>query len=91
MTKSFNKFKKCCIWPIMVHFPKFWGKKNKPRKSGSNTTSYGFLAPSQNLEKTNDTIPRKHPNRRKNGRTDRPYFIGPFWLLLGVQQGHDRT
>ena len=27
------------------------------------TTSYGFLAPSQNLEKTNDTIPRKQPGQ----------------------------
>ena len=34
----------------------------------SRTTSYGFLAPCQNSEKTNDTIPRK----RLDGRTDRP-------------------
>ena len=34
------------------------------------TTLYGFLAPSQNLEKTKDTIPRKHLDSRKDGRTD---------------------
>ena len=32
----------------------------------SRTTSYGFLAPWQNLEKTNDTIPK----RRKDGQKD---------------------
>ena len=37
----------------------------------SRTTSYGFLAPCQNLEKTNDTIPRKRPDRRRtDGRTE---------------------
>ena len=48
------------------------------------TTSYCFLASCQNLEKTNDTIPGKCPDRRKDGRTDRSYFIGPFRLLPGV-------
>ena len=46
------------------------------------TTSFEFLAPCQNLEKINYIIPRKCPDRQKNGwkdgRTDRPYFIGPF-------------
>ena len=32
------------------------------------TTSYGFLAPFQNLEKTNDTIPRKCLHRRTEGQ-----------------------
>ena len=35
----------------------------------SRTTSYGFLAPCQNLEKTNDTIPRKRPDRQ-DGQKD---------------------
>ena len=59
----------------------------------SRTTSYGFLASCQNLEKVNDTIQRKCPGRQKDGRTDRgqtrtdrPYFIGPLRLLLGVQK-----
>ena len=33
----------------------------------SHTTSYGFLAPSQNLEKLNDTIQRKRLDRWKDG------------------------
>ena len=68
--------------PILVHFPKYWGKKIIFQNL-SGTTSYGFLAPYQNSEKTNDTIPRKGPDRR----TDRPYFIEPFRLSPGVQKG----
>ena len=64
----------------------------------SRTTSYGFLAPCQNLENVNDTIQSKCPDRQKDGqkdgqkdrqkerRTDRPYFIGPFRLPPGVQK-----
>ena len=41
-------------------------------------------------EKTNDPIPRKYPDRwkdgKKDGMMDRPYFIGPFWLPPGVQE-----
>ena len=47
-------------------------------------TSYGVLKPFQNLEKTNDPIPRKHSDRWADGRTDRPYFAGsirsPSWV-----------
>ena len=58
--------------PFLVHFPNFWDKKKKfPEHSAlSHTTSYGFLAPCQNLEKTNDTIPRKWLDRRKDGQKD---------------------
>ena len=38
-------------------------------------------------KKKNDTIPRKYPEERTE-RLDRPYFIGPFQLLLGVQKGN---
>ena len=37
----------------------------------SRTSSYGFLAPCQNLGKTNDTIPRKCSDSRKDRRTER--------------------
>ena len=47
----------------------------------SRTTSYVLLAPCENLEKTNDPIPRKHLDRRM----DRLCFIGPFPLLPAVQ------
>ena len=33
-------------------------------------TSYEFLAPCQNLDKTYDTIPRKCPDRWKDERTN---------------------
>ena len=71
------------FWPI---FPILWAKNfflENPALSSTN--SYGFLAPCQNLEKTNDTISRKCLDRRKDGRTDRPYFIGPFWVPTEVQ------
>ena len=55
-------------WPIFSNF----GGKNfslnilaLPR-----TTSYEYLALRQNLAKTNDPIPRKHPDRRKVRWTD---------------------
>ena len=36
----------------------------------SRTTSHRFLAPCQNLEKTNDTFQRKRPHRLNGGMTD---------------------
>ena len=91
MTQFSNKFKKPSFWPI---FPIFGAKKIFPENLAlSLTISYGFLAPCPNLEKVNDRIQRKRPDRQtegwaegqKDGRTDRPYFIGSFWLWLGVQ------
>ena len=76
------------FWPIFSIF----GRKRfcLENLALSHTTSYGFLASRQNLEKTTDKTPRKCLDRRmeggKKGRTDRPYFIGPFWLLSGVQK-----
>ena len=60
----------------------------------SRITSHGILAPCENLEKVNDTIPKKHPDRWKDGRTegqmdgrmDGLYFIGPFQPPLWVQK-----
>ena len=67
MTKFSNKFKKPCFWPI---FPIFGAKKIFLENPAlSRTTSYGFLAPCQNLEKVNDTIQRKRPDRGKDGQT----------------------
>ena len=72
MTKFFNKFKKPCFWPIFGQFLQFTGKKIFPENLAlSQVTSYRFLAPCQNLEKTNDTIPRKRPEKPKDGRMDR--------------------
>ena len=67
MAKIFNIVKKTLF---LTHFPKFLGKIFFPENPAlSRTTSYGFLASCQNLEKTNDTIPRKHPDRQ-DGKTD---------------------
>ena len=43
----------------------------------SHKTSYGFLASCQNLEKTNNTFPRKCHDRRKDGEKDLFYRILP--------------
>ena len=73
MTKFSNKFKKSCFWPI---FP-IYGRKKIFLENPAllHTTSYGSLAPYLNLEKVNDTIQRKcpdrHKDRPKDGRKDR--------------------
>ena len=51
-------------------FPIFGAKKcclKNPALSSTNSSE--FLASCQNLEKTNNTVPRKHPDRRKHGQT----------------------
>ena len=71
MTKFFSKFKKPVFGQFFFHFPNFWGKKIFLENPDlPHTTSYGFLTPCQNLEKTNYAIPRKHPNRQKDGWKD---------------------
>ena len=52
------------IFPILGAKKIFW------KIQLSCTNSYGFLVPCQNLEKTNNTTPRKCLNRRKDGRKD---------------------
>ena len=69
MTQFSNKFKKLCFWPIFL--PIFGAKRIFLENPAlSRTTSYGFLVPCQNLEKDNDTIQRKCPDKRMEGRTD---------------------
>ena len=66
-----NKLKKPCFWPILGSFSQFLGQKKFSSKNPalSRTTSYGFPAPCQNLEKVNDKNQRKCPDRLKNGQT----------------------
>ena len=79
--------------PFSVHFPKFLGKNIFCWKSASVKHNWIWVSSNvQNLKKKkNDKIPRKCLDRRMDGRkegqkdTDRPYFIGPFQLLLRVQ------
>ena len=87
MTKSSNKFRKPCFWPFLDPFFQFWGQKNFSRKSGFATHNFIWVSsPMPKFRKINDTIPRKCPDRRKDGRTDRPYFIGPFCPKPEIQK-----
>ena len=45
----------------------------------SHTTTHGPLTQCWVSEKNNEPIPRKLPNGRMEGWTDRPSFIGLFW------------
>ena len=75
MNKFSNKLKNPVFSPFWVHFPNFWGKKiflkNPPL---SCTTSYRFLAPCQNLEKTNDKF---QENAQTDRRTDVSVLANP--------------
>ena len=92
MPKYFNKLKKTVFldhfWSI---FPILEVQNIFPENPAlSRTSSYGFLGPCQNLQKTNETIPRKRLDKQKDrgtdGRTDRLCFIGPLRLPPGIQQ-----
>ena len=84
-----NKLKKKCFWLVLgpFSFPILGAKKTFPENPTlSRTTSHGILTPFQISEKTNDRIPRKHLDRRTDGRRDRHYFIGPFRLPPRAQK-----
>ena len=68
MTKFSKELKKN---PVFGPFFKFLGqKKTFPENLAlSHTTLNVILAPCQNLEKINATIPRKHPDRQKGRQT----------------------
>ena len=94
MTKFSKKLKKSCFWHILG-LPNFWGKKYFPRKSHSVTHNFTWDSSTmRKFRKVNDTIPKKHPDRWKDGRTegqmdgrmDGLYFIGPFQPPLWVQK-----
>ena len=81
MTKFFNKFKKPLLALFWSIFPILGQKKFfLVSLALSRTTSYGFLAPWQNLEKTNDKFQenarkkeerrRKTEGRMEDGRKD---------------------
>ena len=80
MTKFFFKSK----LPIFNPFPNFfWQIFFFPKIKLSWKTSYGFLAPFQNSEKSNNQIPRKHPNKLQEERRDKP----PFHRILLATTG----
>ena len=71
MTKFFNKFKKPCFWSTFGPFSQFLSKINFSGKSGSVTYNFIWISSIMpKLKKTNDTIPRKHLDRRTDGKMD---------------------
>ena len=83
MTKFLFKFKKTLFLAY------FWSISPKkvppPRNSGSVMhNSIRVSRTCQNSEKSNDPIPRKHPDRWQDGRMDRLYFTGSFQLPPGI-------
>ena len=67
-TKFLNNSKK----PVFSPISSFFGEKTFPPKylTVSFTTSYRFVTPCQNLEEMNNPIPRKHKDRRTDGRAE---------------------
>ena len=85
MTKFLFKFnqKRLYFWPIA---PILGAKKTFFSQKLWLCHAQLHLEPCQNSEKSNDPIPRKHPDRWHNRRTNRSYFTGSFQLLPGVWQ-----
>ena len=76
----------------MALLPYFWSQTFFPKNPALSATSYGFLKPFRNLEKNwryNSKKKKRQPDGQKDGRTegqtDRPYFVGPFWLSPEIQ------
>ena len=83
MKKSFNKFKTLFLAHFWLIPPNFGSKNFFPENlTPSFTTSCGYLIPCQNAEKK--LMIQFQENAWTEGWTKRPYFTGPFWLLLGV-------
>ena len=86
MTKFFNKFKKPCFGSFWFIFPNFGGKKfffQKIRLCHAQL-HVGFQHHAKIQKKL---MIQFHENARTDGRTDRPYFIGPFRLPPEFQEG----
>ena len=90
MTKFLNKLKKPCFGPFWAFFLNFGAKKIFLRKSGSVTHNFIWVSSTMpNFRKNLWYKFKKMPGQKdgwKDGRRNRPYFIGSFRLLLGVQK-----
>ena len=67
MIKFSKKFKNPCFWPI---FPIFGVKRFFKKNPALSCTRLGPLTPCWVSEKSNEPIPRKLPDRRKDRWTD---------------------
>ena len=100
INKNFPKYRICAgTWqirnpafgPFCVHFPNFLVQKKFFKKSSS--VIHNFKRVSNTMPKLRKKIliqfqmPRQARwiDGRTDGRTDRPYFMGPFQLLLLFQ------
>ena len=72
MNRFSNTLKKPCFWPILGPFSRFFNQKKNVLENPALwcTSSYVFLAPSQNLEKVHNTIQRKRLDRQKDRQTE---------------------
>ena len=80
----FFKFKNTYFWPIcpILEQKKFFLKI----LAFSHITSLGFLGLYQNSSKSNDPIPKIHPDIQQDRRIDKPYFVGSFWITPGANK-----
>ena len=91
MTKFSNKLKKPCFWSILGPFSQFWGKKipQKIRLCHAQLhMSFQHHAKFQKklmIQFQENAWTKGQTEEQNDGRTDRPYFIGPFRLPPGVQ------
>ena len=78
MTKFFNKLKKKnSLGPIFDSLSQFLGQTIPVNPALSRTTSYGFLAPCQNLAKLYSKKTPGQKDERTEGRAD-PILSDPF-------------
>ena len=87
MIQFSNKFKKILF---LAHFPHFGGKRIFLKKS-SPVTHNKTWAINTMLSFRKKLIHQSQENFRKDGRMDRPYFIGLFRLPPGIQKKSKNT
>ena len=81
MTNIFFKFKN----PIFGLFPQFLEQNIFFPENLA--VMHNFIYVSRTMPKLRKKLMIQfQENAWTDGRTNRPYFIGPFWLLLGVQK-----
>ena len=71
ISKFFINSRNPVFGPLLAHFSNFRGRKNFYEKFDSFTHKFiWYFRAMPNLEKNNNTIPRKHPEIRTEGRME---------------------